>query len=93
MAFNDSAVFTAATGYVYTAPVGTAAPTPKQLKFFDPETFGAHQFTLKVTGSAPYTLTVGSTATSEIKAEASLSLIHISEPTRRLRGSRMPSSA
>lgn len=71
MAFNDSAVFTAATGYVYTAPVGTAAPTPKQLKYFDPETFGAHQFTLKVTGSAPYTLTVGSTATSEIKAEAS----------------------
>ena len=33
---------------------------------------------------------------SEIKAEGdveTLSLIHISEPTRRLRGSRMPSSA
>lgn len=71
MAFNDNAVFTAATGYVYTAPVGTAAPTPKQLKYFDPETFGAQTYTLKVTGSAAYTLTVGSDATTELKAEAS----------------------
>ena len=70
MAFNDNAVFTASTGFIYTAPVGTAAPTPKQLKYFDPETFGAHQYTLKVSGSQPYTLTSGSAATS-------LSLIHI----------------
>ncbi|UBI10051.1 phage tail protein [Corynebacterium coyleae] len=71
MAFNDNAVFTASTGYVYTAPVGTAAPTPKQLKYFDPETFGAQTYTLKVTGSNPYTLTVGSNTTTELKAEAS----------------------
>ena len=71
MAFNDNAVFTAATGYVYTAPAGTAAPTPKQLKYFDPETFGAQSYTLKITGSSPYTLTVGSATTAELKPEAS----------------------
>lgn len=71
MAFNDNAVFTASTGYVYMAPVGTAAPTPKQLKYFDPETFGAQTYTLKVTGSSPYTLSVGSDTTEELKAEAS----------------------
>ncbi len=32
MAQNDEAVLTAAVGYVYTAPVGTAAPTPSALK-------------------------------------------------------------
>lgn len=32
MAENDDAVLTAAVGYVYTAAVGTAAPTPAQLK-------------------------------------------------------------
>lgn len=35
MAENDNAVLTAAVGYVYTAPVGTAAPTPAQLKALD----------------------------------------------------------
>lgn len=71
MAFNDNAVFTASTGYIYTAPVGTAAPTPKQLKYFDPETFGAHQFTLKVSATQPYTLSVGTATTAELKPEAS----------------------
>ncbi|AQT28223.1 major tail protein [Mycobacterium phage Orange] len=32
MALNDDAVFTAAVGYVYVGPEGTAAPTPTQLK-------------------------------------------------------------
>ena len=32
MALNDEAVLTAAVGYVYTAPVGTNAPTPAALK-------------------------------------------------------------
>lgn len=32
MAENDDAVLTAAVGYVYTATVGTAAPTPAQIK-------------------------------------------------------------
>lgn len=40
MAINDNAVFTAATGYVYTAPVGTPAPTRDDLANFDPENFG-----------------------------------------------------
>lgn len=75
MAFNDNAVFTASTGYVYMAPVGTAAPTPKQLKYFDPETFGAQTYTLKVTGASPYTLSVGSDTTEELKTEASPSEI------------------
>lgn len=79
MAFNDNAVFTAATGYIYTAPVGTAAPTPAQLDIFDPETFGANQFNLKLANTfgedgfsegAP-TLTVGEQSTEGLTAEAS----------------------
>lgn len=40
MSFNDDAVFTAATGYVFTGPVGTEAPTPEELTTIDPETYG-----------------------------------------------------
>lgn len=40
MAINDNAVFTAATGYLWTAPVGTAAPTPTELAAIDPEDWG-----------------------------------------------------
>ena len=40
MALNDNAVFTAAKGFVYTAPVGSAAPTRDSLADFDPELFG-----------------------------------------------------
>lgn len=71
MAFNDNAVFTAATGYVYTAPVGTAAPTPAQLAKFNPESFGAHTYSLKVTGTGTYTLTVGDQTTDPLKHDAS----------------------
>ncbi|AXH48799.1 major tail protein [Mycobacterium phage Steamy] len=42
MAENDDAVLTAAVGYVYTAPPGTKAPTPTQLKTINlskPETW------------------------------------------------------
>lgn len=35
MAENDNAVLSAAVGYVYVAPVGTAAPTPTALKTLD----------------------------------------------------------
>ena len=52
MAYNDSAVFTAATGHVYLAPVGTAAPNPEQLKKFNPEAFGTASYMLKVTGGS-----------------------------------------
>ena len=71
MAFNDNAVFTASTGFLYIADVGTAAPTPRQLTNFDPETFGAHQFTLKVAGTADYTLSVADATTDPIKPAAS----------------------
>jgi hypothetical protein len=37
MAMNDDAVLTAAVGYVYTGPVGTAAPTPTELPTIDLE--------------------------------------------------------
>lgn len=70
MAFNDNAVFTAATGYVYTAPVGTAAPTPKQLTNFNPESFGAHTYTLAP--SEPFTPSVKGSAVAEpLKQDAS----------------------
>lgn len=69
MAFNDNAVFTAATGYVYTAPVGTAAPTPEELKNFNPDTFGAARYTIgSVTGE--FQLQVGSASTAMIPQSA-----------------------
>lgn len=66
---NDNAVFTASTGYVYKADPGTAAPTPKQLAVFDPETFGSHSFDLDITGEA--TLSVGDETTAAIAADSS----------------------
>lgn len=36
MARNDNAVITPAKGYVFTAPVGTNAPTPADISAFDP---------------------------------------------------------
>lgn len=51
MALNDSAVITAAVGYVYRAPVGQAAPTPAEITAFNPETYGCQVQTLTVTGS------------------------------------------
>lgn len=36
MALNDNAVFTAAKGYIYTAPVGTVAPASTDIGTFDP---------------------------------------------------------
>lgn|SRR5699024_2685148 len=40
MSYNDDAVFTAATGYIFTGPVGNAAPTPQELTTLDFETYG-----------------------------------------------------
>lgn len=76
MAFNDNAVFTAATGYVYFAEPGTAAPTPEQLRDFDPETFGANKHKLVVkAGSAAeagtFTVKVGGKATEGLAPTAS----------------------
>lgn len=73
MSFNDNAVFTASTGYVYKAKPGTPAITPAQLKEFDPETFGANTHTVTGPGSATggsYTITVGGDTTEAIPYDA-----------------------
>jgi hypothetical protein len=62
MSQNDSAVVTAAVGYVYVAAPGTPRPTPAQLSDLDPEAFGSSSS--KVTASAvptggTFALTVG----------------------------------
>jgi hypothetical protein len=36
MALNDNAVYTASRGYIFTAPINTAAPTPAEISAFDP---------------------------------------------------------
>jgi hypothetical protein len=62
MSQNDSAVVTAAVGYVFTAAPGTPRPTPAQIASIDPEAFGSSSST--VTASAvptggTFSLTVG----------------------------------
>lgn len=52
MSQNDSAVLTAAVGYIYTAPVGHPRPSPDQISTGDPEAYGAQTHSLKVTGTA-----------------------------------------
>lgn len=69
MTFNDNAVFTASTGYVFLGEPGTAAPTPAQLKSFDPDTFGAGSQAFQP-ASGPYTLEVDGDATPELAADA-----------------------
>lgn len=78
MALNDDAVITAAVGHVFTAPVGTARPTPAELEAIVPELFGAKTITVKVTGSptgGTFTLTVDSQTTTAIARDASASAI------------------
>ena len=71
MALNDKAVVTAAQGYVFTAPAGTAAPTPAELDAIDPEVFGAQVLTLALTGTpADVTLTVGTDSTDALPTTA-----------------------
>lgn len=72
MSQNDSAVLTAAVGYVFTATPGTARPTPAELAAIDPTTFGSQVNTLKITGTptgGTFTLTSG-TATSALPYNA-----------------------
>lgn len=73
MALNDNAVFTAAKGYVFTAPVGTAAPTPAEIAEFEPETFGGASYDLKVTGKptgGTFTISYDSATTDPIPHDA-----------------------
>ncbi|TRX43754.1 hypothetical protein [Corynebacterium guaraldiae] len=78
MAFNDNAVFTASTGYVYVGPVGTAAPTPEQLADFDPDTFGAKSSKVTISGNptgGTFTLTAGSSTTTPLKHDATAAAV------------------
>jgi hypothetical protein len=71
MALNDHAVITAAQGFIFTAPVGTAPPTPAELDTIDPLTFGCLVKTAKATGTpTSYTLTVDSAVTSSLLGAA-----------------------
>src|SRR5512137_914377 len=67
MALVDKAVITAALGYVFIAPTGTAAPSPTALKTLKPGTFGADtSYTLTATGAptgGTFTLTAATTGT------------------------------
>ena len=78
MAFNDNAVFTASTGYVYVGPVGTAAPTPEQLADFDPDTFGAKSTKVTISGNptgGTFTLTAGSATTAPLKHDSTAAAV------------------
>ena len=70
MSLNDNAVLTAAVGWVYSAPVGTARPTPAQITAFDPSTFApaanSKSLTITATGGS-YTISVGGTASAAIQ--------------------------
>jgi len=62
MSFNDEAVLTAAVGYVYIAPPGTARPSPAALESIDPEVFGSSSSALKASAvptGGTFALTVG----------------------------------
>ena len=75
---NDTAVHNAAVGYVYIAPVGTAAPTPAGLKLINPDTYGAQVQTLKITGSptgGTFTLTAGGQTTAAIAFNATPAVV------------------
>ncbi|AEV52158.1 major tail protein [Rhodococcus phage WC1] len=78
MSFNDNAVLTAARGYIFVGPTGTSRPTPAQVADLEPDTFGAHQYTLAVTGSptgGTYTLTVDSKPVAALPLSADLGAI------------------
>lgn len=73
MALVDEKVFTASTGYVFKAPVGTAAPSRAALKNFNPETFGASSVKVTVTGAptgGTFTLTHKGNATAALQYNA-----------------------
>lgn len=78
MSINDNAVLTAAVGWVYSAPVGTARPTPAEIAAFDPATFavGPNTKELTITGTGGvYTLTVGTSKSADIAYDADAAAI------------------
>ncbi|ERB55486.1 tail protein [Rhodococcus sp. P27] len=75
MAINDQAVVTAAKGYVFTGPVGTAAPTPAELDSVDPIVFGSQIQQIKSSGSL-----TGGTFTISDGVDTSVDLPHNATP-------------
>lgn len=72
MALRDNAVFTASSGFIFKAPVGTKAPTRAEIRDFNPDTFGSNTHKLLVTDATggSYKLTVGGQATADIPLRA-----------------------
>ena len=74
MALHDNAVVTAALGYVYVGPVGTARPSPADLKTLNVLTFGSDtSYTIAVTGNptgGTFTLKTGTGPGKETAAIA-----------------------
>ena len=71
MSQNDSAVVTAAVGYVYVAAPGTPRPTPAQLAEIDPEAFGSSSSKLAASAvptGGTFALTVGEGAVAPKQA-------------------------
>lgn len=78
MAENDNAVLTAAKGYIFTAAVGTPAPTPAQIDAFDPATTGNEEQTVAITGAptgGSFTLTFGAQTTAAIAYNATAATV------------------
>ena len=76
MTINDNAVLTAAVGWIYTAPVGTARPTPAALTAMNPETFGVSPALVTVTGTGgTFTLTIGGQTTAPIAYNATAAVV------------------
>ena len=77
MALNDTAVLTAAVGWVFVADVGSTAPTPAQVTAMDPSLFGDD--TAKVsTGAASagtFTLTVAGATTTPLAYNATAAAV------------------
>lgn len=78
MAIDDDALFTAAKGYIFVAPVGTAAPSPSVIDTFDPATTGSETQTVTVTGTptgGTFTLTFSGQTTASIAYNAAASAV------------------
>lgn len=77
MALNDTAVLTAAVGWVFVAPVGTARPTPAELAAMDPSMFGddTAKITTGAASAGTFTLTVGGQTTTALAFNATAAAV------------------
>lgn len=78
MAIDDDALFTAAKGYIFVAPVGTAAPSPSVIDTFDPAVTGCEVQTLTITGTptgGTFTMTYAGQTTASIAYNATAATV------------------